>query len=108
MKLRVDREMIDNQPPQYVSDVSHYFSSSSQVSTCSVEPGSAEDVSKIVRYILLVPLSASADVALSSVGRSGNYPHAIRDQGWRACYESGIFFDNERANFDDALQRHHS
>jgi len=105
MKLRVDQEMIDHQPPQYVSDVSHYFSSSSQVSTCSVEPGSPEDVSKIVRYSLLVLLSTSADVMSSLVGCSGNNPHAIRDQGWRVCYESGIFFDKGRANCNDALQR---
>ncbi|KAH9048467.1 FAD-binding domain-containing protein [Lactarius hengduanensis] len=33
---------------QYLSDISHYAPSSSQESACSVEPGTAEDVSKIL------------------------------------------------------------
>ena len=36
--------------PQYLSDISHYSLSSSEVSACSVEPGSVEDVSEIVGY----------------------------------------------------------
>src|SRR5947209_7118717 len=100
MKLRVNQEMTDNQPPQYTSDVLHYFSSSSQKSTCSVEPGSAEDVSKIVRYILLVLLSASTDDTSSLVECSGNHPRAIRDQGWRLCYKPQLFFDRGCANCD--------
>ncbi|KAI9449101.1 FAD-binding domain-containing protein [Lactarius psammicola] len=40
-------------PPslQYVSDITHTYASSSEASTCSVEPGSADDVSKILRII---------------------------------------------------------
>ncbi len=34
--------------PEYLLDVSHASASSSEASVCSVEPGSAEDVSKIV------------------------------------------------------------
>ncbi|KAI9446106.1 FAD-binding domain-containing protein [Lactarius indigo] len=37
--------------PQYAIDISHIYSSSSEVSACSVEPGSADDVSKILRII---------------------------------------------------------
>ncbi|KAI0260021.1 FAD-binding domain-containing protein [Gloeopeniophorella convolvens] len=37
--------------PQYASDVAHAFASSSEASACSVEPGSAEDVSAILRII---------------------------------------------------------
>ncbi|KAH8979805.1 FAD-binding domain-containing protein [Lactarius akahatsu] len=37
--------------PQYVSDISHTYASSSQASICSVEPGSADDLSKILRII---------------------------------------------------------
>ncbi|KAH9167831.1 FAD-binding domain-containing protein [Lactarius sanguifluus] len=37
--------------PQYVSDITHTYASSSEVSACSVEPGSAGDVSKILRII---------------------------------------------------------
>ncbi|KAH9060550.1 FAD-binding domain-containing protein [Lactarius vividus] len=40
-------------PPstQYLSDISHYAPSSSQESACSVEPGTTEDVSKILRIL---------------------------------------------------------
>jgi hypothetical protein len=38
----------DQAVPEYFLDISHAISSSSQASICSVEPGSAEDVSKIV------------------------------------------------------------
>jgi hypothetical protein len=34
---------------EYISDISHAASSSTQKSACSVEPGTVEDVSKIVR-----------------------------------------------------------
>ena len=43
--------MHDQAAPEYMLDISHAASSSSQASTCSVEPGSAEDVSKIVSYL---------------------------------------------------------
>ena len=36
--------------PQYLSDISHFSLASSEVSACSVEPGSVEDVSEIVGY----------------------------------------------------------
>ncbi|KAI9439708.1 FAD-binding domain-containing protein [Lactarius indigo] len=36
---------------QYVSDITHPYASSSQASACSVEPGSADDVSRILRII---------------------------------------------------------
>ena len=35
--------------PEYLFDIEHAFSSSSLAAACSVEPGTAEDVSKIVR-----------------------------------------------------------
>ncbi|KAI9449094.1 FAD dependent oxidoreductase [Lactarius psammicola] len=37
--------------PQYASDILHTYASSSEASVCSVEPGSADDVSKILRII---------------------------------------------------------
>jgi hypothetical protein len=43
--------MGDQAAPEYVLDISHAASSSSQASTCSVEPGSAGDVAKIVSYL---------------------------------------------------------
>ncbi|KAI9430139.1 FAD-binding domain-containing protein [Lactarius psammicola] len=40
-------------PPslQFISDTTHTYASSSEASACSVEPGSADDVSKILRII---------------------------------------------------------
>ena len=38
--------------PQYDADVAHFANSSAQQSVCSVEPGSNEDVSSIVRILI--------------------------------------------------------
>jgi hypothetical protein len=43
--------IINQAAPQYTSDISHFALSSIQESACSVEPGSVEDVSKIVSKI---------------------------------------------------------
>jgi hypothetical protein len=40
--------MNDIAAPEYSFDIEHVFSSSNLPSACSVEPGSAKDVSKIV------------------------------------------------------------
>ena len=48
--------MVDQAAPEYLFDISHASLSSTEVSACSVEPGSAEDVSKIVRYPNLTQL----------------------------------------------------
>src|SRR6266849_2644057 len=42
--------MDDQASPEYSIDISHPPAASSQASTCSVEPGSAEDVGKIVSH----------------------------------------------------------
>jgi hypothetical protein len=41
----------DQASPEYSYDISHASISSTQASACSVEPGSAEDVGKIVRCL---------------------------------------------------------
>ena len=54
--------LVGNQAtPEYLLDMSHASASSSEASVCSVEPGSAEDVSKIVsaRSILIRRISNS-------------------------------------------------
>lgn len=43
--------MGDQASPEYSIDISHASSASSQASTCSVEPGSTEDVSEIVSHL---------------------------------------------------------
>ena len=46
--LRYSNLMSNQATPEYVLDLSHASASSSQSSVCSVEPGSTDDVSKIV------------------------------------------------------------
>jgi hypothetical protein len=46
--LRYSNLMRNQATPEYVLDLSHASASSSEESVCSVEPGSTEDVSKIV------------------------------------------------------------
>ena len=49
----------DTADPQYLSDISHAFASGTEQSACSVEPGSAEDVGKIVRYLYIYMTSSA-------------------------------------------------
>ncbi len=62
--------MYDQASPEYLIDISHPSAASSQASTCSVEPGSAEDVSKIVSHLYqthkLLPTSISQLCILGS------------------------------------------
>ena len=46
--LRHSNLMGNQATPEYLLDLSHASASSSEASVCSVEPGSTEDVSKIV------------------------------------------------------------
>jgi hypothetical protein len=46
--LRYSNLMSSQATPEYLLDLSHASASSSEASVCSVEPGSTEDVSKIV------------------------------------------------------------
>ncbi|KAH8989201.1 FAD dependent oxidoreductase [Lactarius hatsudake] len=55
-------------PPQYAVDISHTYASSSEASACSVEPGSADDVSKILRIIG----STRTPFAVKGGGHTGN------------------------------------
>ena len=48
--LRHSNLMGDQAAPEYLLGMAHVSASSSEVSACSVEPGSTEDVRKIVRH----------------------------------------------------------
>jgi hypothetical protein len=48
--LRYFNLMGDQAAPEYFQDMAHASASSSEVSACSVEPGSTKDVSEIVRH----------------------------------------------------------
>jgi hypothetical protein len=52
--LRYSNLMRDQAAPEYLLDMAHASASSSEMSACSVEPGSTEDVSKIVRHLNLL------------------------------------------------------
>jgi hypothetical protein len=48
--LRYSNLMGDQAAPEYLLGMAHASASSSEVSACSVEPGSTEDASEIVRH----------------------------------------------------------
>ncbi len=58
--------MSNEATPEYMTDIWHAAISSSEVSACSVEPGSSEDVSKIVSYLLVSPHIDSSDLYFHS------------------------------------------
>ena len=49
-RLRYSNLIGDQAAPEYLLDIAHTSASSSELSACSVEAGSTEDVSKIVRH----------------------------------------------------------
>ncbi len=88
---------------EYQLDISHFAPSSSETSVCSVEPGSAEDVGKIVRYLDLTLQHLPTCIFL--VTYLGIKRNALCGERWRTCRESGIFLDSRRTDRDDTLQR---
>jgi hypothetical protein len=88
---------------EYLSDISHAASSSTQPSACSVEPGSAEDVSKIVSYLDFMHHLRPSTFSVAS--SSGIKPNTFRGERWRTYTEPGIFLDERRGDRDDTLQR---
>lgn len=66
--------------PEYSFDISHAVSSSSEASSFSVEPGSAEDVSIIVSYPDLT-LQNWTSVSLASYFRINPTPFAVKGGG---------------------------
>ena len=88
--------------PQYLSDISHFTVSSTQQSACSVEPGSTEDVSKIVSYLYLMKHISPTHIFLAFI--SGIKPNPFRGERWRTYTEPGIFLNERRGDRSDALQ----
>ena len=88
---------------EYLLDISHPAPSASEASICSVEPGSAEDVSKIVRHSNLTkrhfPTRTFIDTYL------GIKPNSLCCEGRRTRREPRIFRDAGRTDIDDTLQR---
>ena len=73
--------MRDQAEPEFLLDISHFVSSSSQASTCSVEPGSAEDVSKIVSHLNLINLHLPTHILIATY--SGIKPNSLCRERWR-------------------------
>ena len=83
--------MDDQAAPEYLLDIFHASSSSSQASTCSVEPGSAEDISKIVRYLDL--MHQLLPTRISTATYPGIKPNSLCGEKWGSCHEPRIFLD---------------
>ena len=81
----------DQATPEYLLDISHAASSSSQASTCSVEPGSAEDVSKIVSYLHFMRQLLPTHIYKATY--PGIKPNSLCCERWRTRLESRIFLD---------------
>jgi hypothetical protein len=87
---------------EYSFDILHSAPSASEASVCSVEPGSAEDVGKIVRYSDLVQQDLPTRVFVDTY--PGIKPNALCGEGWRTRREPGFFLDDGRTDCDDTLQ----
>jgi len=81
----------DQAAPEYFLNISHAASSSSQASTCSVEPGSAEDVSKIVSYLQFMHQLLPTHILIATY--SGIKANSLCGERWRTRYEPRIFLD---------------
>jgi hypothetical protein len=95
--------MGDQATSEYLSDISHYSFASSEASACTVEPGSAEDVSKIVRSS--DPLHQLFPTRIFIAMYPGTKPNTICSERWGARHKPGIFLNERRADHDVPLQR---
>ena len=67
--------------PEYLIDMSCASSASSQASTCSVEPGSAEDVSKIVSHLYLMHRLFPTNISQLRILGSTRTPFGVKSGG---------------------------
>ena len=86
----------------YTDDIEHWATSSTQNATCSVEPGTAEDVAAIVG---LSPDRHDAYSDMSGIAQSHRFNEdALRGQGGRPRYQSRLLVYDWRPDCDVALQ----
>jgi len=85
--------MRDQAEPEYLLDISHASSSSSQASACSVEPGSGEDASKIVSYLHRHLMHRLLPTHILIVTYSGIKPNSLCGEKWRTHHEPRILLD---------------
>jgi hypothetical protein len=87
----------------YLSDNFHYSLASSQQSACSVEPGTAEDVSEIVSSREL-NTPATTKPGFLVAGHLSKFPNILCGERGRSCDKSGFFLNAGCSDFDDAIQ----
>ena len=97
--------MRDQGAPEYLLDISHAASSSSQESTCSVEPGSAEDVRKIVGHLHLHLMHQILSTCIFIAMYSGIEPNSLCSERRRTRHEPRILLDERSTDRDDTLQQ---
>jgi len=92
--------------PEYSSDNYHASTASSEVSACSVEPGSAGDVSLIVSHPTSIRKVLLTHNFIATYPRTK--PNSFRSERWRTRYQPGIFLHERSTDINDTLQRHKS
>ena len=88
--------------PEYSSDNYHASNASSEVSACSVEPGSAGDVSKIVSHPTSTPKVLLTHIRIATYPRTK--PNSFRSERRRSRYQPGIFLHKRSTGLNDTLQ----
>jgi hypothetical protein len=87
--------------PEYSSDIHHASNASSEVSACSVEPGSAGDVSKIVSHPTSMRQVLLTYISIVTYLRTK--PNTFRSERWRTHYQPGIFLHERSTDLNDTL-----
>jgi len=101
------RKLISGQAaPEYLLDIHHASNASFEVSACSVEPGSAGDVSKIVSHPTLMRRVLLTHIMTATNPRSK--PNTFCSERRRAQHQPGIFLHERSTDLNDTFQRHKS
>ena len=89
---------------EYSSDLYHASNLSSQVSAWSVEPGSAEDVSKIVSHPNSIRHVFLTHIFIATYPRTK--PNPFRSERRRTRHQPRILLHQRSTDLNDTLQRH--
>ena len=97
--------------PEFKADISHWANSSTQVATCSVRPGKAEDVGLIVSSRLSATEPSSrclvpADPEYTAASRTRFFSHTVCYQMLWAYHQPPLFVDARHPNLHDPIQRY--
>jgi hypothetical protein len=95
--------MDDQAASEYLFDIEHFSSSSTEASACSVEPGSAEDVGEIVRRPDLMRQLLPTCIWIATY--PGIKPNALCRERWGTLHEPGIFVNPRRTDHNVTFQQ---